>query len=35
MIASGAVSLIFGLYLAQKIGFTDGLFTSEPRWLPQ
>jgi high-affinity nickel permease len=34
-LASGAVSLVFGLYLAQKIGFTDGLFTSEPRWMPR
>jgi len=34
-IASGAVSLAFGLYLAHKIGFTDGLFTSDPRWTPQ
>ncbi|MFL5489545.1 MAG: high-affinity nickel-transport family protein [Gemmatimonadaceae bacterium] len=31
-LASGVVSLVFGLYLAQKIGFTDGLFTSDPRW---
>jgi len=31
-LASGAVSLVFGLYLAQKIGFADGLFTLEPRW---
>jgi len=34
-IASGGVSLIFGLYLAQRIGFTDGLFTSEPSWTPR
>ena len=34
-IASGAVSLVFGLYLAQKIGFTDGLFTAHPRWTPR
>jgi hypothetical protein len=34
-LGSGAVSLIFGLYLAQKIGFADGLFTSEPRWTPR
>jgi len=34
-IASGAVSLVFGLYLAHKIGFTDGLFTSDPRWTPR
>ena len=34
-IASGAVSLVFGLYLAQKIGFADGLFTAHPRWTPR
>lgn len=33
-VASGAVSLVFGLYLAHKIGFTDGLFTTEARWTP-
>jgi hypothetical protein len=33
-LASGAVSLVFGLYLAHKIGITDGLFTSEARWTP-
>ena len=33
--ASGAVSLVFGIYLAHKIGFADGLFTSDPRWTPQ
>jgi len=34
-VTSGAVSLVFGLYLAHKIGFTNGLFTSDPRWTPQ
>jgi high-affinity nickel permease len=34
-IASGAVSVVFGLYLAHKIGFGDGLFTSAPRWTPR
>jgi high-affinity nickel-transport protein len=34
-VTSGAVSLVFGLYLAHKIGFSDGLFTSDPRWTPQ
>ncbi len=34
-LASGAVSLVFGLYLAQKIGFSNGLFTSDPRWTPR
>ncbi len=31
---SGALSLAFGLYLAWKIGFVDGLFTSHPTWTP-
>ena len=31
-LVSGAVSLVFGLYLAHKIGFADGLFTTDPRW---
>lgn len=34
-LASGAVSLVFGLYLAHKIGFRDGLFTSQANWAPQ
>jgi hypothetical protein len=29
-LASGAVSLMFGLYLAHKVGFADGSFLSEP-----
>lgn len=34
-VASGAVSVVFGLYLAHKIGFSDGLFTADPRWTPR
>jgi high-affinity nickel-transport protein len=34
-LASGTVSLVFGLYLGYKIGFVDGLFTSHPIWTPQ
>lgn len=34
-VASGAVSLVFGLYLAHKVGITDGLFSSDPRWTPR
>jgi len=34
-LASGAVSVVFGLYLAHKIGFRGGLFTSDPHWTPQ
>jgi high-affinity nickel-transport protein len=34
-LASGAVSVCFGAYLAHRIGFVDGLFTASPRWTPQ
>jgi high-affinity nickel-transport protein len=31
-IASGVVSVAFGLFLAHRIGFVDGLFTGAPTW---
>jgi high-affinity nickel-transport protein len=34
-IASGAVSLAFGMYLSWRIGYVDGLFTGQSRWTPQ
>ena len=34
-IASGVASVGFGLFLAHRIGFVDGLFTSAPSWSPQ
>lgn len=34
-IASGVASIVFGLFLAHRIGFVDGLFTSAPSWTPQ
>jgi high-affinity nickel-transport protein len=33
-IASGVLSLAFGLYLAYQIGFVDGLFTGNFNWEP-
>ncbi len=33
--ASGALSLCFGLYVAYRVGFVDGLFSAVPRWTPQ
>ena len=33
-LASGVVSLAFGLFLAYQIGVVDGLFSAEPRWTP-
>ncbi|PWU18478.1 MAG: high-affinity nickel-transport family protein [Candidatus Rokuibacteriota bacterium] len=34
-LASGVLSLGFGLFLVYQIGFVDGLFTSHPRWVPE
>lgn len=34
-LASGAISLVFGLALAYRIGVTNGLFGSNPTWTPQ
>lgn len=31
-LASGTVSVVFGLYLAHKVG--SGLFTADPQWTP-
>lgn len=33
-IASGVASIAFGLFLAHRIGFVDGLFTATPEWTP-
>jgi len=33
-IASGAISLAFGIFLIYEIGFVNGLFTSHPSWTP-
>lgn len=34
-LASGLASLVFGLVLAHRIGFVDGLFTATPTWIPR
>ena len=34
-IASGVASIAFGMFLAHRIGFVDGLFTPAPSWTPQ
>ena len=34
-IASGLVSVGFGLFLIYQIGFVNGLFTSNPQWTPR
>jgi len=33
-IASGLISVAFGLFLVCEIGFVNGLFTSHPSWIP-
>jgi ABC-type nickel/cobalt efflux system permease component RcnA len=32
--SAGIISLVFGLYLAYRIGIIDGLFTDHPQWNP-
>ncbi len=34
-LATGLLSLGFGLFLVYQIGFVDGLFTGNPRWTPE
>jgi high-affinity nickel-transport protein len=34
-IASGVLSLAFGLFVAYRIGLVEGLFTSNPEWTPR
>jgi ABC-type nickel/cobalt efflux system permease component RcnA len=34
-IASGVLSVGFGLFIAYRIGLVDGLFTGHPRWTPE
>lgn len=34
-LASGLLSLGFGLFLVYQIGFVGGLFTGQPRWTPR
>jgi ABC-type nickel/cobalt efflux system permease component RcnA len=34
-VASGVLSIAFGLFVAYRIGFADGLFTGQPIWTPR
>jgi high-affinity nickel-transport protein len=34
-VASGVLSLAFGLFLAYQVGIVDGLFTGDPQWTPR
>jgi ABC-type nickel/cobalt efflux system permease component RcnA len=34
-LASGVVSLAFGIFLAYEMGFANGLFTGHPQWTPR
>ena len=34
-VASGVVSVAFGLFLAYRIGVVDGLLTGHPHWVPE
>jgi ABC-type nickel/cobalt efflux system permease component RcnA len=34
-VASGVISLVFGLFIVYQMGFVNGLFTSHPKWTPR
>lgn len=34
-VASGLISVAFGLFLVYQIGFVNGLFTAHPQWTPR
>jgi high-affinity nickel-transport protein len=34
-VASGLISVAFGLFLVYEIGFVNGLFTNYPHWIPR
>jgi high-affinity nickel-transport protein len=34
-LASGVVSIAFGLFITFQIGFADGLFSAHPHWTPR
>lgn len=34
-LVSGIVSLIFGLFIVYQMGFVNGLFTHNPKWVPR
>lgn len=34
-LASGVVSLVFGLFIVYRMGFVNGLFAHSPKWVPR
>jgi sulfite exporter TauE/SafE len=34
-VASGLVSVCFGIFLVYQLGYLGGLFTSHPHWTPE
>jgi high-affinity nickel permease len=34
-VASGVISLAFGLFIVYKMGYANGMFTSHPNWTPE
>jgi high-affinity nickel-transport protein len=35
VVASGILSLAFGIVVAYQVGFVNGLFTGHPTWVPR
>jgi len=34
-VASGVISLAFGIFIVYKMGYVNGMFTSHPKWTPE
>jgi high-affinity nickel-transport protein len=34
-LASGLISLGFGLFIVYEMGYVNGIFTSHPNWIPR
>jgi ABC-type nickel/cobalt efflux system permease component RcnA len=34
-VASGLISIAFGIFIVYKMGYIDGIFTNHPHWIPE
>jgi sulfite exporter TauE/SafE len=34
-VASGVISLAFGIFIVYKMGYVNGMFTHHPNWTPE
>jgi hypothetical protein len=34
-VASGILSIAFGIFIVYKMGYVNGIFTNHPHWVPE